>query len=99
MAVTSQKPFRGRSLTTPAFWECFGRLSVEDQDQAREAHRQWLADPRLPGLRFKKLHTRRPIYSVRVSLNVRALGVYEGDDMIWFWIGPHAEYEVLLKHL
>jgi len=28
--------------------------------RACEAPRQWLANPRLPGLRFKKVHARRP---------------------------------------
>lgn len=91
------RPFQGRSLTTSAFWEAFGRLSQDDQEQAREAHRVWLAHPRLPGLRFKKIHGRRPIYSIRVNLGIRALGVQKADDLIWFWIGPHDEYEALLK--
>jgi hypothetical protein len=81
------------------FWDCFSYLSNEDKHQSRIAHRQWLANPRLPGLRFKKVHTRRPIYSVRINLNVRAVGILEGDDLIWFWIGPHDEYEALLRHL
>lgn len=93
------KPFPGRSLTTRAFWDCFGSLSNQDKEQAREAHRQWLAYPRLPGLRFKKVHARRPIFSVRVNLSVRAVGILNGEDMIWFWIGPHDEYEALLKRL
>ena len=50
----------------------------------------------MPGLRFKKVHT-RPVYSVRVNVNVRAVGILSGNDMIWFWIGPHDEYEALLK--
>ncbi|WP_084179172.1 hypothetical protein [Fimbriimonas ginsengisoli] len=93
------KPFAGRSLTTSAFWENFDRLPNPDQEQAREAHRQWLADPRLPGLRFKKVHGRRPIYSVRVNITVRALGVQAEGDIVWFWIGPHDEYEAILKRL
>lgn len=92
------RPFPGRSLTTSSFWESFDRLSATDQRQAREAHRLWLLDPRMPGLRFKKVH-RRPIYSVRVNINVRAVGVLSGDDMVWFWIGPHDEYESLLKSI
>jgi len=93
------RPFAGRSLTTSAFWEGFSKLSNSDKTQARDAHRQWLANPRQPGLRFKKVHTRRPIYSVRVNIDVRAVGIMDGDDMVWFWIGPHDEYEALLKRL
>ena len=52
--------------------------------------------PLHPGLRFKQVHPTLPIYSVRVSLDYRALGVREGDSVIWFWIGSHSEYERLL---
>ena len=93
------KPFPGRSLTTRAFWERFEALPKPDQQQARDAHRQWLLDPLLPGLRFKKVHSRRPIYSVRANINVRAVGIMTEGDIVWFWIGPHDEYEALLKKL
>lgn len=74
-------------------------LSVAERKQAREAHKLWLANPRQPGLRFKKVHKTRPIYSVRINLNVRAVGVMSGEDIIWFWIGQHDEYEGILKKL
>jgi hypothetical protein len=34
-----------------------------------------------------------------VTLGYRAVGVREGGTIIWFWIGPHAEYERLLSRL
>jgi hypothetical protein len=43
--------------------------------------------------RFKQVHSSEPIYSVRISLNYRAVGVIEGDVIIWYWIGSHADYE------
>ena len=67
--------------------------------RARQSHQQWLANPNLPGLRFKKVHKSIPIYSVRVSLDIRAVGIVSGEDIIWFWIGPHDEYEAVLKKL
>jgi hypothetical protein len=57
------------------------------------------ADPYHPGLQFKGVHTRRPIYSARIGLHYRALATIEGDTAIWFWIGPHAEYDRVLKRL
>jgi len=42
---------------------------------------------------------REPIYAVRVGLGHRALGIVEGDVIVWFWIGPHAEYDHLLRML
>ncbi|MEO0531010.1 MAG: hypothetical protein AAF266_10620 [Planctomycetota bacterium] len=67
--------------------------------QARTAYRVFAADPQHPGLRFKKVHTRQPIYSARVSAGYRAVGVVEGDTIVWFWIGSHADYDKLLKDL
>lgn len=51
------------------------------------------------GLYFKRVGKQRPIYSVRIGLNFRALGILEGDSVLWFWIGIHDEYDRLLKHL
>lgn len=39
----------------------------------------------------------RSLYSVRITDDYRALGRRDGDDMIWLWIGSHAEYDQLLK--
>ena len=55
--------------------------------------------PRHPGLHFKSIHKQDPIYSVRVTRGYRAVGLLEDDEMTWFWIGGHAEYERLLKIL
>ena len=37
------------------------------------------------------------LWSVRVGINHRALAVQDGADFIWVWIGPHDEYERLIK--
>ena len=50
-------------------------------------------------LRIKKVHGREPIYSARVALGYRALGFLEGDDISWFWIGAHADFDRLLARL
>jgi len=41
----------------------------------------------------------RPIFSARVGLGYRALAVRNGDALIWFWIGSHADYDKLLRSL
>jgi hypothetical protein len=67
------------------------------QDRARRAYEVFLKDPRHPSLRFKRVHADQPIFSVRITLDHRALGILEGEDMIWFWIGSHADYERMLS--
>ena len=55
--------------------------------------------PVSPELRFKQVHPTRLIFSARVGLAHRALAVRAGEDVIWFWIGSHADYDNLLGRL
>jgi hypothetical protein len=41
----------------------------------------------------------QPVYSVRIGIGYRALGLREADTVSWFWIGSHAEYDELLRRL
>jgi hypothetical protein len=34
--------------------------------------------------------------SARIGRGWRAVGVRTGDLVIWFWIGPHHEYDKLI---
>jgi hypothetical protein len=47
-------------------------------------------NPQHPGLQFKRVHPVKPIYSVRINNDYRALGVRKDNIIIWFWIGSHA---------
>ena len=86
-----------RSRTTRGFWKRFRELPREVQRQAATAYRQFLESPRHPSLRFKRIHGSDRLVSVRVSLDYRAVGVRNSpDEILWFWIGPHDEYERLL---
>jgi hypothetical protein len=87
------------SHTTRRFRALFAALPAHVQRQAREAYRLFQEDPAHPGLRFKQVHSDPPTYSARVGISYRAVGVLEGDTVIWFWIGTHAEYDKVLEHL
>ena len=58
-----------------------------------------MENPAHPSLRFKKVHQRLPIYSARVDLDWRAVGILDEGTLVWFWVGPHPHYEALLKSL
>ncbi len=88
-----------RSTTTDGFRGRLGMLPVEVRDQANRAYTLWSSNPHHPGLQFKRVSVRQPIYSVRVGLGHRALGLWEEDVVAWFWIGSHAEYDTLLARL
>ena len=46
---------------------------------------------------IKRVHATEPIMSVRVGLGYRALGTMHGEDILWFWIGSHADYDRLVR--
>lgn len=85
-----------KSRTTERFRRALAELPEEVQEQARSAYKQFMSDPHHPGLRFKPVHPSDPIYSARVGRGYRALGMLDGDTVIWYWIGSHAEYDRIL---
>ena len=87
------------SRTTAAFRDMFAGLPPDVQHQARAAYHLFQQDPRHPGLRFKKVHATLPVSSARVGLHHRAVGVLSDNGIVWFWIGPHTEYDRLLSKL
>jgi len=59
----------------------------------------WRIDPFAHGLYFKRVGHTEPIYSVRIGLSYRALGLLDGDTIYWYFIGNHDQYERELKSL
>ena len=88
-----------RSRTTQRFRALRDSLPKPIQEKAQAAYELWSANPDHPSLRFKKVHVKLPIYSVRIDIDWRAVGLLDGDIVLWFWIGSHAEYEQLLRVL
>lgn len=84
------------SRTTRSFRKAFAALPSEIQQQARRAYRLFRIDPNHPSLRFKKVEQIENVYSARIGLGYRALGVLEGSVVVWFWIGSHADYDRLI---
>ena len=87
------------SRTTAEFRKLFADLPEQVKKQTRAAYRQFKEDPSHPSLRFKKVHPDLPIYSARITKNYRAVGQLDGDTVIWFWVGSHAEYDKFLGQL
>jgi hypothetical protein len=85
------------SRGTPRFWAAYRELPEPVREAARKAYRLFRDNPNHPSLQFKRIHARESIYSVRVTLGYRALALVENDDVTWFWIGSHADYDRLLK--
>ena len=88
-----------KSSTTKSFRKCLSDLPESVQEQAAKAYALWQEDPYYPSLQFKRVSQKQPIYSVRLSINYRVLGLLESDHVYWYWIGAHDEYDELLKRM
>ena len=85
------------SQLASSFLACFAKLPDNVKEQARRCYRLWRENPAHPSLHFKRIHAQEGLYSVRVGLGWRALGLSEDNTISWFWIGPHAEYDSLIR--
>jgi hypothetical protein len=83
-----------RSRVSAEFWAQYKALPIAVQRQADKAYRLFTTNPFHPSLHFKAAG---PYWSVRVSRGYRALAQWRDNGVFWFWIGPHDEYEALLK--
>jgi mRNA-degrading endonuclease RelE of RelBE toxin-antitoxin system len=88
-----------KSSVTKTFRKRLNDLPTSVQEQAAKVYALWQKDPYHPSLQFKRVSQKQPIYSARVSLNYRVLGLLESDHIYWYWIGAHDEYDELLKRM
>ena len=83
-----------RHRATQRFWNCYHALAAEVRQLADRCFAVLRQDPQHPSLHFKKVGR---FWSVRVGLHYRALAVASGSDVVWSWIGSHAEYDRLIR--
>jgi len=81
-------------FASPSFWLAYESLPVSVQKVADRNYKILQENPKHPSLHFKKVGR---YWSVRAGIHYRALAVEIGNDLLWFWIGSHAEYDKLIK--
>lgn len=86
-----------KARTTKSFWKRYWALPPEIRQRAQQAYALWRDNPAHPSLFFKRVKESQPLYSVRIGLGYRALGLLKEDTVTWFWIGTHNEYDQLIK--
>jgi hypothetical protein len=86
-------------LAASDFWQQYLALPQELRARADKQFSLLKANPQHPSLQFKKVGERhgQEIWSARVTLNHRALAIKRDDGYLWFWIGDHKGYEVLIS--
>ena len=83
-----------RHVATRRFWEAYDRLPSHVRELADRNYDLLKRDPAHPSLRFKKVGRS---WSVHVGIKHRALAVDEDGTFARFWIGSHADYDLLIK--
>ncbi len=71
-----------------SYWETFDRLPPDIRALAEENFHLWQKSHDHPRLRFKQVMDDPEVFSFRVGLNHRTLGVRTPNNRIaWFWVG------------
>jgi len=86
-----------KHLSLPRFWRHHRLLSEEVRELAGKNFELLKADLHHPSPHFKKVGKSKELWSVRVGIHHRALGVEKPEGIVWFRIGPHAEYDKLIR--
>lgn len=76
------------------FWQTYHRLPKHVRRLADKNFKLLKPDPNHPSLSLKKIGQLR---SARGGIHYRALAMESEKDLVWFWIGPHSEYDKIIK--
>jgi hypothetical protein len=82
-----------KHFASPGFWEAYEKLPESVRALADKNYALLKENPRRPSLQLKKVGR---FWSVRVGSRYRALAVEENQNLIWFWIGSHADYDAIV---
>ena len=83
-----------RHFASPSFWKAYQSLPTEIQDLADRSFDLLKTNSDHPSLHLKKVGK---YWSARIGRKYRAVGVEIDEGLLWFWIGTHAEYDMLVK--
>ena len=88
---------RDAMLREDAYWRHFDELPLAVRKLATDNYELWKKNPNHPSLRFKQIHPDRPIFSYRVGMRHRTVGVQSSDDrIVWFWMGSFEHFRELI---
>ncbi len=88
-----------KSQLSTQFIKNFKVLPERIKNLARKNYKLWKENPHHPSLEFKELKHNSHIYSIRIGIGWRAIGIIENETIIWFWISSHSDYDKLLNKL
>jgi len=83
-----------RHFASRTFWDAYRKLPEQVRVLADKNYALLKENPQHSSLQLKKIGR---FWSVRVGLHYRALAVEADGNLVWFWIGSHADYDALIK--
>jgi hypothetical protein len=81
------------SRGTDLFWRLYAVLPPAIKDAARKTFQRFRENQAHPSLHLERLRSDPRAWSVRVTLNYRAVALRRGDDWVWVWIGTHRDFD------
>jgi hypothetical protein len=82
-----------KHVASPSFWGAYEKLPESVRALADKNYALLKEHPRHPSLQLKKVGR---FWSVRVGSRYRALAVEDNENLVWFWIGSHADYDAIV---
>ncbi|MBI3736594.1 hypothetical protein HY256_08805 [Candidatus Sumerlaeota bacterium] len=82
-----------KHFASAGFWESYRSLPENIQRMADRSFGLLKQDPDHPSLHFKNVGKYR---AARVGIHYRTLAIEQPDGLLWFWIGPHSEYDRII---
>lgn len=88
-----------RHRAATEFWHQYNALPQAIRERADKQFALMNLNAQHPSPQLKKIGDRfgNEIWSARVTLSYRALAIKRPDGFLWFWIGNHQDYELLIK--
>lgn len=84
------------STTTSRFWKLFAGLPLEVKALAFEKYGLFKDNPNHPSLGFQQ---KGRAWTVEIGRSHRAIAYREGNNLSWFWIGSHEDYNNILRRV
>ncbi len=82
-----------KHFASPTFWQAYEKLPENVRSLADKNYALLKENPRHPSLQLKRVGR---FWSVRVGSRYRALAAPVDGDLLWFWIGSHADYDAIV---
>ncbi|MDT3739140.1 MAG: hypothetical protein RO257_06510 [Candidatus Kapabacteria bacterium] len=82
-----------KHIAVNSFWDMFEKLPIEIQINAKKKFELLKSNPSHPSLHLKEVNE---YWSIRIGIKYRALGIQKDENIIWFWIGKHNDYDKLI---